>query len=186
MLPNPGGARPNGKVRKCEPGVRTGASNNQRIVRIDGLIRSDVFNPPPPICPEEIKPQTILIRIDFLHQLIAEKGPLRRVNGAFENGVLHPLPIVLANLCDTPQPGLPSRVDCGNVVAYDNHHGRSLFPYKWRVCIQLTSERPAKQERLDEKEHSHVHFFSKEGMHDFFLFSVLVSDEHLLSCFIAH
>ena len=161
-------------------------SNNQGFIRVNRFTRPDMLNSAPPVCAQEIKPQTVLIRIDFLDQFSAEKGPHCRIDGAFENRVLHPLPVILANLCNTPKPGLPPRIGCGYVVAHYNQHGVDLLPDKRRIRIQIAPEHSGKQERLDMEKHADVHFFFKERVHHFFLFSVLVGDEHLLSGFIGH
>jgi hypothetical protein len=63
-----------------------------------------MFHSPFPICSEKVKAKTVDLRIDCACQLMSQHSPLRRVEQALKNGLLHPLSVVHAQLGNLPEP----------------------------------------------------------------------------------
>jgi hypothetical protein len=79
-----------GELRRREPQARTpGASRSrlseyQRALKVDYGLCPDVLNPIVAACPEPIESQTVGLRVDQSDQSRPERGPLRRIDLAFE------------------------------------------------------------------------------------------------------
>lgn len=81
-----------------------------------------MFDSPFPICSEKVKAKTVDLRIQGACQLMPQHSPLRRVEQALKNGLLHTLSVVdaqLSNLPETLSPLWSFRVDV--VSDYDKH-----------------------------------------------------------------
>src|SRR5436305_3490387 len=71
---------------------------------------------------EIVEPQAVFLIVTGGQQPQAELGPLGRIDDALEDRVLHPLPVVQADLGHPTQAAPPRRRRRGDVVADENHH----------------------------------------------------------------
>src|SRR5207253_2663018 len=80
---------------------------------------------------QEVKAQTILLRVDLIQEPGTQKDPLLLSHPAFENGLLDPLAIILARLRHPSQP-LRSLRDCGShIVSNQDQHVAFIPLAKW-------------------------------------------------------
>ena len=87
---------------------------------------------------EAVEPQAVPRRIDQLHHAGAERRPLRRLDLAFEDGVLHLLAEVEAGAGDTAQARAASPALGVHVIGHEHQHG--LTPDEGRITVQVPAQ----------------------------------------------
>jgi hypothetical protein len=85
-------------------------SKHQESFRIDRRFGANMFDPALPVSAKKIKAQTVLIRVHDCQQLRAQSRPLGRVQQAFKDRKLYPLPPILAMAGYLPEPPAPLQV----------------------------------------------------------------------------
>lgn len=76
---------------------------DERALRIVGWFCPNVFDAPFPFRAQKVKAKAVCCRVGFGKQACAKSDPLRRIDQAFKDGVLHTLPAVFA------QPSYPTQ-----------------------------------------------------------------------------
>ena len=69
-----------------------------------------------------IKPERILLEIDFPQQTISELRPFCLSHLTFKKRFLNPNTVILTGPCDSAQPPLPGPVGRGNVICDEHEH----------------------------------------------------------------
>src|SRR3954469_10561384 len=76
-----------------------------------------------PVAAKLIEAEAVFLGTVLLEESVPELGPLRGIDGTLEDGVLHPLAIIEADLRHPTQAPPACLVDRGYVVADQYHHG---------------------------------------------------------------
>jgi len=161
----------------CEHPVRAGVSDDQRPLRIIRFFGADMLDPLPPIGAQEIKTETVLLRINLIDQPLTQPRPLGWINRAFKNGKLNPLTEILARLGNPAQPPLPLRLYGGDVITHDNQHSFTLFPDKGGIPVQIAPKKTGQEQGLHVKQYSNGNFFFDKGVIYLILFSYLIGNQ---------
>jgi len=132
----------------CEHQVRTGVSDNERSLRIISFLGADMLYPLPPIGPQEIETETVLLRVDLIDQPLTQPGPLGRVHRAFKNRKLNALTEILARLGNPAEPALSFRFHGGHVITHNDQHHCPLFPDKRRIPVQIAPKETGQEQGL--------------------------------------
>lgn len=105
-------------------GSRATFLDQERTFGIDCRLGSVVLDPPLPFPAEKIETETVVVQICEYEQFGSKGDPLIVGEQTFEDGVLDPLPVILAGPGDPAKPSLPGAGGGGDVVADKDHHGR--------------------------------------------------------------
>ena len=81
-----------------------------------------MLDAPFPLAAEEIEAQAVLCGVEHGEKCGAKGYPLRCIHQALKDRVLHPLPLIFAQSCHTPQTLPAAIIACTDVVAYENKH----------------------------------------------------------------
>lgn len=85
-----------------------------------------MFDPIIPIFPEQINPEAVCRRIDDVEQASANRDELPGIDEAFEDGILHALPIIEACLRRASESAPSRRCSRGNIVGDEDLHSVEL------------------------------------------------------------
>ena len=91
------------------PQARIPISYDQGRIEIQGRLRADMLDPAATLPAQEVKTQTVALRIYLTEQSGAQQHPLVRRDLDLEDRKLHPLSIVLASATDAAQPSGTAR-----------------------------------------------------------------------------
>lgn len=154
------------------------ALNDERALYIRGGFGPMVFHPPLPVCTEKVEAETVFLGFVDAEQIRTEMDPLIGLDQAFENRVLHSLPVVQANLGYAAQATGPVGTARCDIIADDYHHGSP--PLKRRIGVEVAAQMTGEQQGLSMKHHADREGFIEKGMLDFLLLALLVGREDFL------
>ena len=86
-----------------------------------------MLNSRSPVGAESVETEAILLAIYFLDEAGSQYRPLGGVDLALEDGVLNPLPEILAQSRNAPETAAPGRVAGGHVVCDEHEHRCTYF-----------------------------------------------------------
>jgi hypothetical protein len=115
-----------------------------------------VFYASLPVAPQIVEPQAIFRSLELCQESQSQSRPLFGIYDTLENGLLYPLSIVEARLCDAPKASTAVRRRRRHVVAHQNHHlsahlprSLSLLPEEWWIGVHIAPQEPSEQLRLE-------------------------------------
>jgi hypothetical protein len=126
-----------------------------------------------PFAAKEIETETILRWIGRGDESGAESDPLRRVDHALEDRVLHALTAIFAEPRYTPKPPPSGVIPSAYVIADKYEHGRRLSPEECRIGVQSAANKPSQQQRLNIGNEADGNTLTEERMLDLFLLAHL-------------
>lgn len=98
--------------------------HDERCIGVDTRLCADVFDAALPVLAEHVEAEAVCFTIDNRHEVSFEFLESGRINDALEDGVLYALTELAALLRDLSQPSATVLILCGDVVTYQDHHGR--------------------------------------------------------------
>ena len=110
---------------------------------------------------EIIEPKRVLVRLNFTQEAMSQGRPFFLSNLAFKHGLLHALAEVFASLRDATQTTQAGLFDGGNVISYEDEHGRRLkrsgaknesLWNEGNVVGNISSQMPREETCLDKRQ----------------------------------
>ena len=87
-------------------------SDQQRALRINSRLRSMMFDSTLPLVAQKIKAEAVVFQVGEFEQIGPKLDPLVVLKQAFENRVLHTLPVVEASFSHAAEPAFA--IGCGS------------------------------------------------------------------------
>lgn len=103
--------------------MRYAILHDKRFIWIDTRLRADVFDATLPVLSEHVEPEAVCVAIDYAEKVSFELLESRRVDDAFEDGVLDALTELAALLRNFAEPPSAFPIFGGHVVTHQYHHG---------------------------------------------------------------
>jgi hypothetical protein len=91
-----------------------------------------------PFISEQIEAQAVFVQISFCDEGGAEGDPLRRVDQAFKDGILHSLTAILTESRNPTQSATAGVVAGADVITHQDKH--ALPPEESRVSIEAATD----------------------------------------------
>jgi hypothetical protein len=153
-------------------------SEHQWAIEVERGLCAQMFHARIPIGTQLVEPQAIGFGVDFLDQSIPQFDPLRRIDVAFEHGILDALAEVTASARHASQPPLSAIALGRYIICNQNHHRDGSLPNERRIGVQVASDVAGEQLCLNEPQETQGHPLIQVGMVDLIAFSFLVSNEN--------
>src|SRR5262245_13072526 len=111
-----------------------------------------VLDPPPPVRPEKVESEAVLLGVVEAEKPMAKLRPLVGVEQTLEDGVLDPLAEIEAFLRGLAEAAAACSILRRYVVAHYDEHGHESLPYEGRVTIEVAAKIAGQEKTLEIRE----------------------------------
>ena len=134
-----------------------------------------------PVGAQAVEAKAVKRLVDFCYQPRAQSRPLRRVDLAFKDRLLHALPEVEAGAADPPQAAPAGRGFSVHVIGDEHQQVAASLPDERRIAVQIAAQVTCQQLGLGMRQEAERHGLVEKRVAQFVALALLSGDQNAFS-----